>query len=286
MSIKTPVGQGLSASSRTHGTQGFAGKILRLVSLIATNPVEAWDRIATKMEVRADKVHQTGPGIYFPGESEAALADLEVHLHAGVRSHLAETQLRDIEDEVVRRIEGGLTAAPFTLAHCSGRLLARTCYAIVRALRPNVVLETGVAYGVTSTFILKALETNGQGLLHSVDLPPLGRDANRFVGALVPQSLRRRWHLHRGSTRRVLPKLLPSLGSVGLFVHDSLHTYRTMEYEFAAVTPRLAPGSMLIADDIQDNAAFRNWVDRSKPVFAAAIREPDKQSLFGITYFA
>ncbi len=194
--------------------------------------------------------------------------------------------MRDIEDEVVRRIEGGLTAAPFTLAHCSSTVLARTCYAIVRALRPKIVLETGVAYGVISAFILKALEANGQGSLHSVDLPPLGRDTNKFVGALIPQSLRGRWHLHRGSTRRVLPKLLPSLGAVGVFVHDSLHTFRTMEYEFATVTPRFAPGSVLIADDIQDNAAFRNWVDRSKPVIAAAIREPDKESLFGITYVA
>ena len=35
------------------------------------------------------------------------------------------------------------------------------------------VVETGVAHGVTSRFILEALERNGRGFLWSIDLPPL-----------------------------------------------------------------------------------------------------------------
>ncbi|RMG03228.1 MAG: hypothetical protein D6735_08975 [Acidobacteria bacterium] len=72
-----------------------------------------------------------------------------------------------------------------------------------------MVLETEVGYGVTSAFILKALEVNGHGTLHSVDLPPLGCDADQFVGILIPELLKYRWQLHRGVSRRVLPSLLP-----------------------------------------------------------------------------
>jgi predicted O-methyltransferase YrrM len=41
-------------------------------------------------------------------------------------------------------------------------------------MSPNIVLETGAAYGVTSAFIVQALEVNRKGTLISVDLPPLG----------------------------------------------------------------------------------------------------------------
>jgi len=43
-------------------------------------------------------------------------------------------------------------------------------YAMVRALKPEVVVETGVANGVSSSFILKALDRNSRGRLYSIDL--------------------------------------------------------------------------------------------------------------------
>ena len=43
-------------------------------------------------------------------------------------------------------------------------------YAAVRALKPNCVIETGVANGVSSSYLLLALRKNGRGCLHSVGL--------------------------------------------------------------------------------------------------------------------
>jgi predicted O-methyltransferase YrrM len=148
-------------------------------------------------------------------------------------------------------------------------------------MRPQVVLETGVAFGVTSAFILAALRQNGQGMLHSIDLPPLARDADRFVGAAIPETLKPRWHLHRGSTRRLLPRTLHAVQAVDIFVHDSLHTYRNMSWEFDQVWPRLGPGGMIIADDIQGNSAFEELLSRDIEVHAV-IRERAKGSLFGV----
>src|SRR5580658_507967 len=42
-------------------------------------------------------------------------------------------------------------------------------YAIVRLRRPRHVLEVGVSYGVSSAYLLRALERNRQGTLHSID---------------------------------------------------------------------------------------------------------------------
>src|SRR5216684_329042 len=51
--------------------------------------------------------------------------------------------------------------------------LVRAIWCLTRHLKPNTVLETGVAHGVTSRFILEALERNGAGHLWSIDLPPV-----------------------------------------------------------------------------------------------------------------
>src|SRR5215472_8825018 len=43
-------------------------------------------------------------------------------------------------------------------------------YAAVRASTPEVVVETGVANGVSSSYLLLALQKNGRGILHSIEL--------------------------------------------------------------------------------------------------------------------
>src|SRR5262249_30987585 len=45
--------------------------------------------------------------------------------------------------------------------------LGELAYAIARMLRPDVVIETGVARGITSAFVLAALEDNSHGRLES-----------------------------------------------------------------------------------------------------------------------
>jgi len=151
---------------------------------------------------------------------------------------------------------------------------------ICRLLRPRLVVETGVANGVTSAFILRALAENRHGSLHSVDLPPLGGDFHGSVGRLIPDRLRGRWQLHVGSSRRELPKVVDG-NAVDVFLHDSVHTYRTMSWEFATVWPNLRSGGVLLSDDVQDNKAFEEMRTRGVG-FWRVVREQDKPFLFGI----
>jgi predicted O-methyltransferase YrrM len=98
-------------------------------------------------------------------------------------------------------------------------------YLVTRVVKPKVAVETGVARGLSSSILLKALEENGQGFLHSIDLSP-------NAGDLIPENLKSRWKLYVGSSRDRLPKVLSKLDKIDLFLHDSEHTYSNMTFEF------------------------------------------------------
>lgn len=191
-------------------------------------------------------------------------------------------------DEALVELEGQLhvgrnklTDGPFGAFHDGTTTLGRLCYAACRALRPAVVVETGVAYGVTSAYILRALAENAKGELHSIDLPPLGRDAEKYVGYLIPQELRGRWTLRIGPSRKLLPEVLRKRGGADIFIHDSLHTYSHMRMEFTLALAALRPSGILIADDVEGNRAFEETLRHSRIASWFAIREQGKGAICG-----
>jgi hypothetical protein len=67
--------------------------------------------------------------------------------------------------------------------------MIRAVWCLLRHLRPEKVIETGVARGFTSRFILEALERNSAGHLWSIDLPPVrAPELHAQVGAAAPSS--------------------------------------------------------------------------------------------------
>ena len=146
-------------------------------------------------------------------------------------------------------------------------------YAVLRKVRPEVVVETGVANGFSTAFSLLALNVNGVGHLHSVDLPrEVGRDYGPGTfyegegragippgsepGWLIPQELKERWTLILGRSQEELPPLLGRLGTVDIFMHDSEHSFECMWFEFNAAWPALRPGGVLVSDDVNSTEAF------------------------------
>lgn len=67
--------------------------------------------------------------------------------------------------------------------------LVRAVWSLIRHLRAEWVVETGVAHGFTSRFILQALASNRAGRLWSIDLPPLNPGLRQQVGIAVPKEL-------------------------------------------------------------------------------------------------
>jgi Methyltransferase domain len=129
--------------------------------------------------------------------------------------------------------------------------LVRAVWCLTRHLRPTKVVETGVARGFTSRFILEALEKNKTGHLWSIDLPPLLEpQLHAQIGAAVGDRFASRWSYIKGSSRRHLPGLLSKLGQIDLFIHDSVHTERNVRFELghsynADRAPGLGVGAVL-----------------------------------------
>lgn len=139
--------------------------------------------------------------------------------------------------------------------------LGRLVWCVTRHLRPERVVETGVARGLTTRVVLEALARNGHGHLWSVDLPPLiERGLADETGAAVPSHLRDRWTLLSGSSRRHLPQLVHQLQTIELFVHDSMHTSRNMMFELKSVWPAIAPGGVALLDDAERNHAVGQFL--------------------------
>ena len=149
-------------------------------------------------------------------------------------------------------------------------------YAVLREVRPRVAVETGVANGFSTAFSLLALQANGDGHLHSVDLPrEVGRDYEPGTfhegegragippgsepGWLIPRELKERWTLILGRTQEELPPLLERLGTIDSFMHDSEHSFECMWFEFNAAWPALRTGGVLLSDDVNSTEAFRRF---------------------------
>jgi predicted O-methyltransferase YrrM len=251
-----------------------------LASLALRRPREFSDRVAGYADLGLDLLSGSSPTYETVGW-KGALGDVEERFGRAT-DVLDEPALGEVEENARRLLEDIRREDPSSLRWAADSLLARCCYLMCRLLEPTVVVETGVAYGVSSAFILRALEENGRGVLHSVDLPPLRREYERFWGVAVDRGLEGRWKLHRGSSVRVLPQLLKELETVDLFVHDSLHTYRNMRREFEAVWPRLRAGGALIADDVERNRAFGE-LRQKNPALWRVVRDREERPLHGRT---
>ncbi|GGM76716.1 hypothetical protein GCM10007108_13490 [Thermogymnomonas acidicola] len=143
-------------------------------------------------------------------------------------------------------------------------------YMLVRKYRPNRLIETGVAQGVSSSVILKAITVNGEGHLTSIDLPTYSRagrmnadgvldrahvDPSLGPGWVVPKDLRTNWSLILGDSKEKLKELG---GDIDFFFHDSEHSYSHMMLEYEWALGHMRSG-VICSDDISWNRAFMDF---------------------------
>jgi hypothetical protein len=198
----------------------------------------------------------------------------------------AEAEFHDVWSELVREMSARgvvLGRASFGGWDDAGPALAFASYCLARHLRPERAVETGVARGVTTRFILEALDRNGSGALWSIDLPPLLESGlHEEIAIAVPEEKRGRWTLCRGSSRQQLPGTLERLGSIGLFVHDSLHTGRNLRFELERAWPALDAGGAAVVDDVDYNPALRRFLREVPDVRAIVAEHDDRRRLFAV----
>jgi len=134
-----------------------------------------------------------------------------------------------------------------------GRILA----SIIRFMRCRHCLELGTAYGMSALFMLEALSVQGPDTrLTTVEGSEL---QYRIAAGLLESRYRDRVVCEYGWTSQVLPRLAKTLGPVDFIFHDAGHSKKDYVNDFQAALPLLAPGAVVLFDDI-------NWND---PRFAA-----------------
>lgn len=163
----------------------------------------------------------------------------------------------------------------------AGIALGRTVWTLTRHLQPANVVETGVARGVTSAFILKAMRRNRSGHLWSIDLPPVDPNWQDQSGQAVDPADSSAWTYVRGASLRRLPEVLQASAPLDIFIHDSSHDYWTMTAEFEQAWAQLRPEGVLVSDDIDDNPSFPHFAEKveREPVIAG---EQGKVGMIGL----
>lgn len=180
-----------------------------------------------------------------------------------------------LRQEISRRYSRLSTAYPQRYAIEEGSSLL--LYALVRSLRPRVVLETGVANGHSSFYILSALLANGYGRLHSID-----RSAQ--VGGLITDRERDMWRLHvlrKSDLKKSFLQILEALPPVDLFLHDSDHTYPWMSFELNAAMEKLTAHAALVVDDCDSCFAFIDFCERQGVRPAVLV---EKRKILGLVF--
>ena len=139
-----------------------------------------------------------------------------------------------------------------------GRLLAE----VVRIMRVDAALELGTAYGLSALFIDTALPESGR--LVTVERSQPQYDV---AGEVFGQSGSGRIEQAGGATSWVLPDLAKTIASAGFLFHDAEHSGKAYVEDFAAAEPLLAPGSVVLYDDIRwtdprlggDSGTYSGW---------------------------
>ncbi len=167
-------------------------------------------------------------------------------------------------------------------------------YFLIRELKPETIIETGVHRGVSSLFILQALHDNGKGMLFSIDLPLAEyiTDNNistksilptEKIGICVPKHLKERWSLILGDSKKELPNVLKKINSLDVFLHDSKHTYEHMTWEFKTIWQYLNPKGVLISDDTNWNNSFSDFCSEMKVDHIDLTRDKTSTGTFSIS---
>jgi len=155
-------------------------------------------------------------------------------------------------------------------------------YTLCKIMKPELIVETGVAYGVSSSYILKALNENNRGKLISIDSIFRPWQSKEMIGSAIPKNLRDRWELKIGTSEDLLEKILKNLPSVDIFLHDSLHTYKNMYYEFQKAWPFIKKDGFLLSDDITTNNAFSDFCKSIKKDPILLLQNKNSSSYLGI----
>jgi len=129
-------------------------------------------------------------------------------------------------------------------------------YALIRATKPRVVLETGVDRGLGTAVIAAALKRNAEegfpGLVYATDIVP-------ECGHLLAEPYKSFCRILLGDSVETLKQFKVP---VDVFLHDSDHRPEYEWAEFLAIEPMLHSASLVMSDNSQQTAKLMEFALR------------------------
>jgi Methyltransferase domain len=209
---------------RAAGAGQWRGRPLRIARYVVLDPeidtysyeIENVDELAQRLAVVTER-----PGEELRGLLEEAMRNPELH--------------ERLTEDIGWRVLFFKRRPPIAGHHLAA-------YALVRALRPAVAIETGILDGLGSRTILAALERNAaegdEGHLWSFDVMP-------GAGALVPARLASRWTAVYRPAEEAMPGVLAGR-RLDFFLHDSLPDPQHQRFELETACAHARPGAILM----------------------------------------
>ena len=188
--------------------------------------------------------------------AESFILNLTMADAAESREYYTEIRLNEEFHNLIEENQRNIGKRRHSWNYGIGTMLGGVLYAICRTQKPDIVVETGVSSGVSSSYILSALEKNERGQLYSIDLPSWQENQS---GWMIPEYLRHRWYLTLGRSSETLEPLLMKVGDIDIFLHDSDHSYQNMRWEFETAWTYLKAGGLLLSNNINYNDVFADF---------------------------
>lgn len=143
----------------------------------------------------------------------------------------------------------------------------------ITKIKPQVIVETGVANGVTTRVIQAAIESSDVEF-HSID-------TNINCATINVES--KNWtfhHLKGNNLKKAIQSTLKSVPQVDLWIHDSDHSYLWQTFEYELALKKLNSGGVLISDDVDFSQAWGELTKSENIGFICTV--VDEGKCFGI----
>jgi predicted O-methyltransferase YrrM len=147
-------------------------------------------------------------------------------------------------------------------------------FSYIRVNKPQIVVETGVANGITTRVMMSALSEYG-GHLHSFDILTEASSVYEGIG---------NWHFHLLSTRGAAKEInlvVQEIPEIDMWVHDSNHGSTWQEFEYRLAVSKLSKNGILVSDDIDASPA---WAKVSSEILKNPWAIFDARKVIGIAH--
>jgi predicted O-methyltransferase YrrM len=142
-------------------------------------------------------------------------------------------------------------------------------YLFIRALKPKLVVETGVHHGVGASLIAAALLKNREAGYQG---QYLGTDINSSAGSLFCNEYASVGEIRFGDSISTLTKLE---SKIDIFINDSDHSAEYEMREYVTIRENLARRSLILGDNSHVTSCLREFAEQNKRPFLFFKEVPD-----------